>query len=262
MADRIITVTNPSVVTNDTLSGYNNYSDIDGQLGTTMTPTEATNGHTVALSDGVVHEVTTKPVGTTNGEFSAVVSNAVTVDLTIATPVYGLQFSSTSALVNNNKPWIDGTTLEMNINAVGTEGSVVYISGNDISDGIQDVVTLRHRLVGQYALNVSLVEGTDYAVSDGDKVKITRVGQVFSFYINDVLQQEITDAIYPATPTKSQLTIGSFKDNGAGGATDTIISEFWVDGEHFPMEENTGTTVTGDDGTVFDFVGTPTWVTL
>lgn len=80
MADRIITVTNPSVVTNDTLASYNNYSDVDGLLGS-MTPTEAANGKTVTLSDGSVHQVTTKPVGTTNGEFTAVVSNSVEVDL-------------------------------------------------------------------------------------------------------------------------------------------------------------------------------------
>lgn len=80
MADRIITVTNPSVVTNDTLASYNNYSDIDGLLGS-MTIGEAAAGKTVSLSDGVTHVITTKPVGTTNGEFTSIVSNAVTVDL-------------------------------------------------------------------------------------------------------------------------------------------------------------------------------------
>lgn len=79
MADKIITVTVQSIVTNDTLDSYNNYSDIDGSLGS-MTVQESIDGKEVALSNGEVHEVTTKPVGTTNGEFSAVVSNSVQVD--------------------------------------------------------------------------------------------------------------------------------------------------------------------------------------
>jgi hypothetical protein len=78
--NKVVTVTDPSVVTNDVLSGYNIYSDQDGLLDN-ATPAEANAGHTVSLSDGVVHQVTAKPVGASNGEFSSVISNQFEVDL-------------------------------------------------------------------------------------------------------------------------------------------------------------------------------------
>ena len=99
MASRVITVTDPSVVTNDTLDSYNNYSDVDGLLGS-MTPAEAAAGKTVTLNDGNVHQVTTKPVGTANGEFSAVISNAVEVDLGSA---YLLEDDFTGTTIDTNK---------------------------------------------------------------------------------------------------------------------------------------------------------------
>ena len=79
MANKVITVTTPSVGTGDTVASYNAYSDQDGSLGS-LSVAEAAAGKTFALSDGVVHSVTVKPVGTSSGEYNAP-SNAVTVDL-------------------------------------------------------------------------------------------------------------------------------------------------------------------------------------
>ena len=80
-----ITVTSPSVVTNDTLLGYNFYSDEDGKLNTTVVaPATANAGVDYSLSDGVSHNITAKPVGTANGEFAAVESEVISVDLTAA----------------------------------------------------------------------------------------------------------------------------------------------------------------------------------
>ena len=76
---KVVTVTAASVGTGDTLASYNIYSDQDGLLDNASVA-EATAGHTVSLSDGVVHSVTVKPVGTSSGEYNAP-SNAVTVDL-------------------------------------------------------------------------------------------------------------------------------------------------------------------------------------
>lgn len=90
--NKVVTVTVASVVTGDTLEGYNFYSDQEGATplngGTVVTPANAAAGQTYALTDGVVHSVTAKPVGVSNGEFSAVVSNAVSVDLTSTDVVF------------------------------------------------------------------------------------------------------------------------------------------------------------------------------
>jgi hypothetical protein len=78
-----VTVTAASVVTNDTLAGYNIYSNIDGKLNTSVVaPATANAGVDYSLTDGVIHNITAKPVGTVNGEFTAVASSAVSVDLT------------------------------------------------------------------------------------------------------------------------------------------------------------------------------------
>jgi len=77
-----ITVTVPSVVTNDTLAGYNFYSNQMGKLNTNVvSPATAEAGVNYSLTDGVIHNITAKPVGTTNGEFTAVTSAVVVSDL-------------------------------------------------------------------------------------------------------------------------------------------------------------------------------------
>jgi len=78
---KVVTTTVASVGTGDTLASYNIYSDQDGLLDN-ATPAEANAGHTVSLSDGVVHSITAIPVGISSGEYATGVSNAVSVDLT------------------------------------------------------------------------------------------------------------------------------------------------------------------------------------
>ena len=102
---KVVTVTAASVGTGDTLASYNIYSDQDGLLDNASVA-EATAGHTVSLSDGVVHSVTVKPVGASSGEYNAA-SNAVSVDLsggggtlTFSTLV-GLTESPTGTFINN-----------------------------------------------------------------------------------------------------------------------------------------------------------------
>jgi hypothetical protein len=82
MALKKITVTVASTVTNDTLQGYNFYSNIQGKLNVSViTPANATAGVDYNLTDGVSHDVTARPVGVTNGEFTSISSPIVLVDL-------------------------------------------------------------------------------------------------------------------------------------------------------------------------------------
>ena len=76
--DKVVKVTNPSVGTGDTLASYNVYSDQDGLLGNLTAANAADPGLTVSLTDGLLHAVTAKPVGTSSGEFNAA-SNIVEV---------------------------------------------------------------------------------------------------------------------------------------------------------------------------------------
>jgi hypothetical protein len=106
--NKVVTVTAASVVTGDTLEGYNFYSDQEGATplngGTVVTPANAAAGQTYALTDGVVHSVTAKPVGVSNGEFSAVVSNAVSVDLSSTGTV------PTFTLAGGTSTWVESPT--------------------------------------------------------------------------------------------------------------------------------------------------------
>lgn len=84
MANKIVKVTSPSVVTGDTLASYNVYTDKPSAktLVGTMTPAEASAGKTLAFADGLNHNVSVYPVGTTTGEFNEE-SNVVVVDLIV-----------------------------------------------------------------------------------------------------------------------------------------------------------------------------------
>lgn len=77
---KVVKVTSASVGTGDTLASYNVYSDQDGLLGNLTAANAADPGLTVSLTDGLVHDITAKPVGTSSGEYNAP-SNAVEVDL-------------------------------------------------------------------------------------------------------------------------------------------------------------------------------------
>jgi hypothetical protein len=115
------------------LAGYNFYSDQDGKLnGATVAPATAEGGVTYSLTDGVVHSVTAKPVGVSNGEFSAVVSDAVSVDLTASSILFQDDFTGTVLdtgkwTVTNNVPTkmdlVQNDQLEFNIIDVNGPGN-------------------------------------------------------------------------------------------------------------------------------------------
>jgi hypothetical protein len=80
--NKTITVTAVSVGTGDTLASYNAYSDkptTKTSLGT-LSIAEAAAGKVFALTDGLNHNITVYPVGTSSGEFNAA-SNSENVDL-------------------------------------------------------------------------------------------------------------------------------------------------------------------------------------
>lgn len=187
MADKVITVTSPSVVTNDTLASYNNYSDQDGLLGS-MTPAEASAGKTVTLSDGVVHQVTTKPVGTTNGEFSAVVSNAVSVDLTVSgypainTYAYASKSLSLSAqgiakpyghFLSSDKTKLyvqenDDSIYQYNMSVAGDLSTATYSGNSFLFNGVLNNAS------NAYSLTVSS-DGTKFYLVDYQSRQISQI---------------------------------------------------------------------------------------
>ena len=80
-----VAVTTASQVTNDSLKEYNVYSNIDGKL-SGVVPSSGAETQFNGLAD-VVHQITAKPVGVSNGEFASVISTQVPVDLSTSTPV-------------------------------------------------------------------------------------------------------------------------------------------------------------------------------
>jgi hypothetical protein len=131
-----VTVTAASVVSNDTLAGYNIYSDEDGKLnGSVVSPATAAAGVDYSLSDGVLHSITAKPVGTINGEFAAVASSPVLVDLTgtIAAPTsltVGTPTSTTIPLT-----WVKSVTGVMVSYRVYDDGVLLQTFMGDVDSG-------------------------------------------------------------------------------------------------------------------------------
>jgi hypothetical protein len=172
-----VTVTAASVVTNDTLAGYNIYSNQDGKLNTSVVaPATAAAGVDYSLTDGVVHNITAKPVGTINGEFTAVSSSAVSVDLTGAgAPV--VTFGEVGTINATTVVLTANETLEV-MNVAGangftidnsTEGTAITVTNVQVqlSDPTKIILTVTAGLKDSSEGIVSVdyigtaVEGTD-----------------------------------------------------------------------------------------------------
>lgn len=263
--NKIVTVTTiPTRSDADTVASYNIYSNIDGLLDN-MSPAEAAAGHTVSLSDGSLHNVTVKTVWTTAGESTTNVSNIEVVDLTVTDPVYGVQFSPTASAVKlTGMEFTDGAVLEITVPTVGLTATNTYLAGSDNTGSLMGAFAIRLDVNDKIKLHTgdgaSNNESAGFDVVDGDIVKLSRSGDDMSLYLNNVLQVTNTVVGFD-TSGKVKLVIGSSKDNSTLGCNSTV-SRFSFKGEEFPMEENAGTTITGENATVLNFVGTPTWVTL
>jgi hypothetical protein len=253
--NKVVTVTNASVVTNDTLEGYNFYSDQEGATplngGTVVTPANAAAGQTYALTDGVVHSVTAKPVGTTNGEFTAVVSNAVTVDLaassfavrTIATNgEYMTRFAATPTVgyyVSFSGTWSE----------VGTNE---YILSNDGSLTANGSFGLLKNASNEFRVFVVVSGSTVYSSDltsnfavDGTEFEIEFVS-LSSLAIKMGGTTIETMDITGFAPANKTLVFGALNDAGATfPASCTFIAPISIDGQTWDLAEQTGSIAIG-----------------
>lgn len=201
--NKVVKVTVASVVTNDALSGYNFYSNQDGKLNTSVvTPANAANGVEYALTDGLVHQITAKPVGASNGEFAAVVSNSVQVDLAAATK-YAIQTNSTDQshahtlghFIPSTGDWAVGLVVEDFVAISG--GHLIGVYGRDHieSDGLRINAFTTVDLAGNGSASIDLKywDGTtgqtsanNVSISVGDYVELRRAGDEVSIWVNGV----------------------------------------------------------------------------
>ena len=217
--NKVVTVTAASVVTGDTLEGYNFYSDQEGATplngGTVVTPANAAAGQTYALTDGVVHSVTAKPVGVSNGEFSAVESSAVSVDLTsasgyFANTAYGIDAADATkvsdaeyAFANTHDrnyrvsdlAYSGDFEFQCEVANADTAGMVMGISTTagkedaksyalepwEYCGGIKFSAPQRFRYIISNSLTDTAVAPTYTA---GDKLRLVRVGSNLKLYVN------------------------------------------------------------------------------
>jgi hypothetical protein len=200
--NKTLTVTIASIGTNDTLVSYNIYSDQDGLLDN-ATPTEATNGHIVSLSDGVLHSITAKPVGTL-GEYNNP-SNAVSVDLTVS-------FTAPTIAVTVT---VDFTPVLSNFNITNTNKDRVYF---DVSADITGMTTTGFTISGK---TISAVDTVN---------KYFTVSAAFTFWDNNTIRLDSDNVVYAFTmehilnniSEPAATTTTRYVEFGASGTGTTI----------------------------------------
>ncbi len=201
--NKTVTVTTPSIVSNDTLVSYNVYSNIDGLLGN-MTPSQASDGFVISLSDNAIHNVYARPVGVINGEFVNATSNIVVEDTSLDTeaPVIGVLSLGT----------VTGTTIELNWTAATDN---VGVTSYDIYRNVSDAGYSYHATVAGNVLTYTDL-GLDDAVKHDYIIKAKDAANNESAYSNEVMA---------VTPDITDPVIGTIS---IVSKTDTTISVQWT----------------------------------
>lgn len=258
--NKVITVTTPSVVTNDTLASYNAYSDQDGSLGS-LSVAEAAAGKTFALSDGVVHSVTVKPVGTSNGEFSAVISNAVTVDLSGVGTTYGLDFTKTEVdrAYGGTYSTADDILVEFTFSKVSSvSGDYIFAGNGSTNVGANGHYSLRSDGNGTFRFvfidsETTKIIGSSTPYAVGDVFKMTRVSGTYNVYKNGSLVG--STATVGLGTLSGYIVFGAAKSDGTLPANAGIYN-LTINTETWDFSEQTGSTATGSLGTVLTLATT------
>lgn len=120
----------------------------------------------------------------------------------------------------------------------------------------QVLVATRDDTSAVYGGTVNMSDGLPHTIgfkfiNGGDDVEI--------YGDNKTLLQTRSLSNFDFSTVTFDFVIGAFNESGALG-TSFILDSFEINGELFACNEGSGTTVTGDLGTVCTFNGSPTWI--
>lgn len=178
--------------------------------------------------------------------------------------IYGINLLATTDLLTVPIALVNGDTVEllMGSNNLGSTGVTdKYIFTNEKSTtGLEGFgLKFSETDLSKFFLFANNQESAEYDVSDGTLIKMVPEPTGVSLFVNGIFKEKISFAF---VFTSTFLAVGAFRASDGVSGAQYKIKSMTIKGEFFDLEENTGTTSTGDNSTVATFVGSPVWYTI
>lgn len=178
---------------------------------------------------------------------------------------YGIELLAASAnAVTIPMPINANSHIKIKVREFNSIVNAKYLFSNQLSTSTNGSVVIQTKstagLINAVTRDSSTTQTINsFSTANGSVLELIFTGGTnVEYLVNGVSKGSDTLVSFDLTPA-NDLIIGAFNSAGALGV-DIVIDSFEIDGEVFDCNEGSGTTVTGNLGTVCQLINTPNWV--